>query len=83
MISRLIRGSPNGIGLQDPQGNVWEWCADRYGVYSPVRVVDPVGFESDLRVARGGSWGDAAERVRVANRVALPPGMRSSFLGFR
>lgn len=77
------RRQPNGIGLQDLQGNVWEWCADRYGVYSPVPVVDPVGFESDLRVARGGSWGDAAERVRVANRVALPPGMRSSFLGFR
>ena len=77
------RRQPNGISLQDTQGNVWEWCADRYGVYSPVPVVDPLGFESELRVARGGSWGDPAEHVRVANRVALPPEMRSSFLGFR
>ena len=77
------RRQPNGIQLQDTQGNVWEWCADRYGVYSPVPVVDPLGFESELRVARGGSWGDQAEHVRVANRVALPPQMRSGFLGLR
>ena len=77
------RRKPNELGLFDMHGNVWEWCADRYGPYSPVPITDPLGVETDLRVARGGSWGDYPIAVRAANRLAVDPGLRSAYLGFR
>jgi formylglycine-generating enzyme required for sulfatase activity len=69
--------------LFDMQGNVWEWCEDRYGTYSPTTITDPVGREQETRVARGGSWGDRPDRLRAANRLAVRPDMRTLYLGMR
>jgi formylglycine-generating enzyme required for sulfatase activity len=75
---------PNGWGLYDMLGNVWEWCEDWYGEYTAERVADPVGpSKGTARVIRGGCWFYPARLLRSACRFGLDPGSRDYDLGFR
>ena len=76
---------PNGWGLHDMHGNVWEWCAD-WGIekYQSDDVVDPQGpKKGDSRVVRGGSFVDQASLLRSARRHDLKPAFRALQVGFR
>ncbi|MBF0266238.1 MAG: SUMF1/EgtB/PvdO family nonheme iron enzyme [Gammaproteobacteria bacterium] len=76
--------SPNGLGLYDMSGNVWEWVQDYYGSYTSGSQTDPTGASSvSVRVFRGGSWNYIARFLRSAVRFRGVPGFSDSNLGFR
>jgi formylglycine-generating enzyme required for sulfatase activity len=63
---------PNGHGISNTSGNVWEWCADR--------------FDRQTRTIRGGSYlchASYCNRYRVAARSFNTPDSSTGNMGFR
>jgi formylglycine-generating enzyme required for sulfatase activity len=78
--------APNPWGVYQVHGNVWEWVEDCYqenynGAPSDGSARSISNCAS--RVLRGGSWGGSPQNLRSAYRCRLPPGYRSSIVGFR
>jgi len=77
---------PNGWGLFDMHGNVWEWCRDPYdkAYYAQLPMDDPGGPPRGLdRVFRGGGWHEPAGACRSASRSNHGPGYCGYLVGFR
>ena len=75
---------PNGYGLYDMSGNVWEWCWDWYSSSTPTGGQDPTGADSVVhRVFRGGGCYNFAVHAARACRGYRDPDYRSISLGLR
>ncbi|HRV80631.1 MAG: formylglycine-generating enzyme family protein [Planctomycetes bacterium] len=75
--------APNGFGLYDMHGNVFEWCLDSYASYSSVAVVDPFVTGGPNRVVRGGCFASTSSGCTSAWRPDLDPSISIATLGFR
>jgi iron(II)-dependent oxidoreductase len=78
--------APNGYGLYDMAGNVWEWVYDSYSAdyYSNSEYENPKGPEiGGNKVIRGGSWHSGPGCKRVYYRKGLISGWNDFAVGFR
>ncbi len=80
--------APNGYGLYDMAGNVYEWCADWYDYHyydislqEPNNPLGPV--QGVYRILRGGCWKSLKDDLRCSHRHRNNPGTMTGTYGFR
>ena len=79
---------PNGYGLYDMSGNVWEWCCDRFKDFLPdslveAGVVDIDDIPDSCRVFRGGGIDIDIYNAALPIRLFYTPDFHAGSLGLR
>jgi formylglycine-generating enzyme required for sulfatase activity len=78
--------APNGFGLYNVHGNVWQWVEDCYANNYDGAATDGSARTSGdctKRVLRGGSWDLTPESLRAATRARGDPDYSYIDIGFR
>ncbi|MCW8885844.1 MAG: SUMF1/EgtB/PvdO family nonheme iron enzyme [Motiliproteus sp.] len=76
----------NAFGLNDMNGNVYEWVSDCYNNTYHDAPKDGSSWnvgQCNYRVMRGGSWYDISRLLRSASRYRHPPNSSRNSWGFR
>jgi formylglycine-generating enzyme required for sulfatase activity len=82
----VAKRRPNAWGLFDMEGNVHEWCWDRYDAdyYRNSRRLDPRGpAQGEHRIFAGGSYCNDPFYCRLACRMGFPPAYLGTNVGIR
>jgi len=86
----LVRSfEPNGYGIYNTSGNVWEWCSDWFSPEHPrsgQKRNPRGGRRGESKVTRGGSYlchASYCNRYRVAARTSSTPDSTTGHVGFR
>ena len=77
---------PNGFGLFDMAGNVWEWAEDCYAATYNLQPRNGAAYTSEAcssRVFRGGAWDNIPAGLGSAYRRRIRPTGRFDAGGFR
>ena len=75
---------PNGFGLYDLHGNLWEWTADWWGCSFPPTGTEPhCASTGSARVIRSGSWSSIPNNSQASYRYNVSPTFRDYSIGFR
>ena len=79
--------APNGYGLYNMVGNVWEWSADEFRIRSlKKRVRERLKTMQGFRLSKGGSFlchRSYCYRYRIAARSGISPDSSAAHQGFR
>ena len=82
--AKIVRSfQPNGYGLYNMSGNVWEWVDDWFSLYTKTKIDKLTTAIPNEKMVRGGSWYNNAYYINAGMRFKLNPEVKLNSIGFR